>query len=195
MNYKKLAELKNKLFFTTDDAARVFEIKPESTHVLCSRYVKKGVFIRLKKNFYILRQNWENYAEEEFFKIANFLQVPSYISFMSALSVYGITTQLLRGYYESACLRRSVKIEKDGACFNYYKLKKICYFGFYKKDGVFIATKEKAFVDAIYLYTFGKYKIDFSALNTDALDKKKLSETVTLFPQKTKKMVNKLCSI
>jgi len=107
-------KLKEKLFFSTEDVANAAGGTGESANVLCSRYGKKGTFIKLKKNFYILEQIWERYTQLEFFKIANFLQVPSYISCMSALSYYGITTQIQRDWYESISLRRSAKFEAKG---------------------------------------------------------------------------------
>ena len=195
MNYLKLLKLKNKLYFTIEDAAAVFDIKPASAYVLCSRYVKKGIFIRLKKNFYILQQNWEVLSDENFFKLSNFLQVPSYISFMTALSAYEVTTQVLRNFYESACIKRSVKFEQGQACFNYYKIKRKYYFSFEKKNGFFIATKEKAFVDMMYLYSFGKYKADLNSINIDALNKDKILEIVKVFPLKTKNAVKRICKI
>ena len=195
MDYSKLSKLKEKLYFTIEDAASAFDIKLVSAYVLCNRYVKKGIFIRLKKNFYILEQNWENLSNEDFFQLSNFLQVPSYISFMTALSAYEITTQVLRNFYESAGLKRSVKFRKGQVSFNFYKIKKEFYFSFKKKNNFFIATKEKAFVDIVYLYSFGKYKIDLSSINVDALDKDRISEIIKVFPEKTKSAVKRICKI
>lgn len=195
MKYAKVLRLKEKIFFTALDVAETFNIKPESAWVLCSRYVKEGVFIRLKKNTYTLEQNWRNWAKEDFLKISNFLQVPSYISFMTALSFYGVTTQVQRDFFESASLKRSRKFQIEGVAFNFYKLKKKYYFDFEKKDAVFIASKEKAFVDSVYLYSFGKYKIDFSSIDFKRLDKAKLRRIIRAYPLKTETIMEKLCRI
>jgi predicted transcriptional regulator of viral defense system len=195
MDYKKTFKLKDKLYFTADDVASAFNIKLQSAYVVCSRYVKRGLFIRLKKNFYILPQAWDNFSNRDFYQLANFLQVPSYISFMSALTAYNISTQVTRGFYESAALKRSVKFKEKAITFNYYKMKRKYYFKFKKKDNFFIATKEKALVDTVYLYSFGKYKIDFSSLNIDTLDKKEISDIIKVFPKKTQNTVKKLCRI
>ena len=195
MNYPKLNKLKEKLYFTSANVKEIFDITLPSAQVLCSRYVKKGVFIRLKKNFYILDNVWENLSKEALFKLSNFLQVPSYISFMSALSFYELTTQVQRDFYESASLKRSASFECDGNKFNFYKLKQDYYFGFEKKDGIFIAQKEKALVDAVYLYSFGKYKIDFSSLDLEAFDKKRVLGISKVFPEKTRNLLEKLCRI
>ena len=53
MKTKALNYLSNKLFFSVDDVAQAACIKNESAQVLCSRCVKNGFFLRLKKNFYV----------------------------------------------------------------------------------------------------------------------------------------------
>ncbi|MFH1777535.1 MAG: type IV toxin-antitoxin system AbiEi family antitoxin domain-containing protein [Candidatus Omnitrophota bacterium] len=123
--YEKLLKLKlkQKPYFTVEDLAEVWKIKPASAKVVCSRYVKKGIFIRLKKNFYILEENWEHFSRDHFLRTANFLQVPSYVSFMTALSLHEVTTQVQRDFYESASVRRSVQFTSRGVVFNFYKLK------------------------------------------------------------------------
>jgi len=195
MQYTKLRQLNKWLYFKTDDLADVLGIKKESSKVACSRYVKKGIIIRLKKDFYILREKWEHLKREEFFKLANFLQVPSYISFMTALSFYGITTQVQRRFFESACLKRSRTFKIDDTVFNFYKIKREYYFDFSKINEIFIASKEKAFIDCIYLYSFGKYKIDFDSLDLNKLDRTKIKEILNVYPQKTRKIIETLCKI
>lgn len=195
MNYGKLQGLREKLYFTVEDVADVFAVKRASARVLCNRYVRKKIFLRLKNNFYVLEQNWRSYSRDDFFKISNFLQVPSYVSFMTALSFYEVTTQVQRNYYESASLKRSVELGADGSVFVFRKLKKEYYFGFNKRDNIFIATKEKALIDAVYLYSFGKYRLDFSSLDLEKLDKVKLRELLNTYPENTKRTVKELCGI
>lgn len=193
---KKIAEmekLRNRLFFTAEDVAEAFKIKAESAWVTCSRYAKDGIFIRLKNNFYVLAEDWRNISRENLFRIANYLQVPSYISFMSALSYYEVTTQVQRSFVESAGQRRSVKFNAGGAEFDFYKMDKLCYFGFEKKDGIFIASKEKAFVDAVYLYSFGKYKFDAASLDISKINTDKIRQILKAFPEKTAAAAKKLC--
>ena len=190
-----LDKLENKLFFSVSELAEILGIKEDSARVFASRYAKKGIFVRLKRDFYVLKQNLNMYNKEQLFKIANFLQVPSYISFMTALEYYGITTQVQRNFFESAALRRSISFESAGLSFNYYKIKRVLYFDFIRINDFFISTKEKAFVDAVYLWSFGKYTIDFDSLDFDKLDKDRLKSVIQPYPEKTKRMVRKLCSI
>ena len=195
MEYSLHKELREKLFFTVADLSRLLNIREESARVLCVRYIKKGIFIRLKNNFYILDEKKDTYEREDFFKIANYLQVPSYISLMTALSFYEITTQVQKGYFENISLKRSKKITAGGLEFNYYKLNKKYYFGFEKKGDLFISSKEKAFVDAVYLYSFGKYKIDFDSIDIHKFNKKRIIEISERFPKKTKVMARNICKI
>jgi len=190
---QELQKLRDKPFFTAADVASAFGIKPESAWVTCSRYVKDGIFVRLKNNFYILAESRRNISRDGLLRLANYLQVPSYISFMTALSYYEVTTQVQRDFVESAATRRSVRFNTAGAEFDFYKLDKRCYFGFEKKDGIFIATKEKAFVDAMYLYSFGKYSIDTASLDTGKLDINKIRRILKMFPGKTAEAAERIC--
>ena len=195
MNYSKLRTLKERFFFTVGDIADLFGIKPPSARVLCSRYVRDGIFVRLKNNLYVLEQNWDRYSRQDFIRLANIIQVPSYVSFSTALSFYEVTTQVPGNFFESACLKRSVKFQVRGTEFAFYKLKKELYFDFVKQNDYFIATKEKAFLDAAYLYSFGKYKLDLSALDIKKLDKNRLTGLLKRYPAKTRDTVRRICRI
>ncbi len=192
---RDLSPLRNRLFFTTEDVVVLLGMDQRSAQVLCSRYVKNGLFIRLKKDFFVLEQNWTNYSREDFFHITNFLQVPSYISLMTALSIYGVTTQVQRDYFESVSLRRTISYAVRGKVFNFHKVKRGYYFGFQKRDGIFIASKEKAFVDAVYLCSFGRYPLDLSSLDVGALDKKEVLKISEIFPKRTIEAVKEICGI
>lgn len=195
MKYENLQKLGKRLYFTADDVSRVLGIKIQSARVQCTRYLKQGLFVRLKKNFYVLDPKWKNFSKEDMLRISNFLQVPSYISFMTALSLYEVTTQVQRNFFESVSLKRSIRFEVEGTVFNFFKIKKEYYFDFVKKDDIFIATKEKAFIDMVYLYSLGRYKIDFDSLDISKLNKAKVKKILTVFPPKTKSIVRRLCRI
>jgi len=195
MEYQKLRSLRKLIFFRIEDLVNLFGVRPESAHVLCARYVKDGLFVRIKNNFYVLEESWERLLAGDFFKISNYLQVPSYISFMTALSYYEISTQVQRDFFESASLKRSAKFSARGVDFNFYKLKKKYYFGFIKKNDLFIATPEKALVDSIYLDSFGKYSVDASSLDLRKIDKDKVKQIIKVFPSRTKEAAAKICGI
>jgi len=195
MNFPDLRELEKRLYFTAEDVASLLRIKSESALVLCSRYVKRGIFVRLKKNFYVMEHNWNRYENDDFFQLANFLQVPSYISCVSALAFYGITTQVPRRWYESVSLKRSIRYTMHSVTFHYFKIKTPYYFGFLKTGTTFIAEKEKAFLDACHLCAFGEYTVDWSAMNINGLDKVAIEEMMKAFPDRTKNYVHEICRI
>ena len=195
MNYFKLQELKNKLYFNIQDVAGLLDITDDSAKVQCSRYYQKGLFLRLKRNFYILKSKWDELETSDFFKITNVLQVPSYISFMTALTFYEVSTQVQRNYFESACIKRTKKYEINEASFNYYILKPDYYFGFTKADNIFIAQKEKALIDCIYMYINGKYKFDMSSIDISKISQNKLKKLLKKYPDKIAAKVKKICGI
>jgi len=195
MRYPELRKLMDRVYFSVEDLPEILKIKPESARVLCSRYTKMGYFVRLKRNFYTLEERWANFTYDTFLKSSNLLQVPSYISFMTALSFYEVTTQVQRGCFESASIKRSVLFNRKGITFHFYKLQKKYYSDFIKKDDLFIAIPEKALIDSAYLCSLGRYKIDFNALDFDKLDKKKIRKILERYPLKTKKLVKEQCRI
>jgi len=136
MKYSQLKQLKDKLYFTIDDVAGIMDIKRQSAKVLCSRYFASGVFLRLKKNFYVLADNFEKYSGNDFMKLSNFLQVPSYISLTTALIQWDITSQVQVNTYEACCLKRSRENNAGNISFKYFKLRQLL-FRLYKKRRLF----------------------------------------------------------
>lgn len=195
MNYAKLAILRDKPFFRAEDVARILGIRPVSARVLCSRYVQNGLFTRLKRDYYILTEKWKVLAREEFLQIANFIQVPSYISFTTALAFYNLTTQVQRDFWESAAWKRSCRFQVEGTEFHYFKLQKRLYFGFQRTNGIFMAIREKALLDSLYLYSLGRYPLDLPALDLGKLDRRQVKGWMRQYPKRTQKLVKELCKI
>jgi predicted transcriptional regulator of viral defense system len=189
----KLNELRKikKLYFGYEEIAKILAINEASAKVSATRYVKQGLLIRLKKNIYMLREVWDKIGREEKFRLANLGQTPSYISLMTALDYYEITTQVQRDFYESVAVKRTKEIALNGSCFRYSKVTKSLYFGFKKEKEFFIATPEKAFLDALYLMSYGRYALDISALDNEKFNRKKIKRLSSKFPSITKKMLKK----
>jgi len=184
----KFLELKKieKLYFGYEDIARSLNITPQSAKVTANRYVNKGLLVRAKRNIYILKDRWIDLTREQKFIIANIIQTPSYISLMSALEYYEITTQIQRDYIESIALKRTKEVEIDQTLFNYIKINPLIYSGFNRIKNFFIAQPEKAFLDAVYLKTFGRYQFDISSIDFSKLKRKKIEEMAAMYPEKTK---------
>lgn len=183
----KLLRLNNisKFYFGYEDIAKALGISAGSAKVTASRYAKQGILVRVKRNMYVLRDVWKATGREGKFVLVNMGQVPSYISLMSALDYYEITTQVQRDFYESVAIKRTKEIYIDGSIFRYVKVNSALYFGFRKEKDFFIATPEKALVDAFYLMSYGRYALDISALSAEKLDREEIRRISQNFPLKT----------
>ena len=187
----KHLELSNipKLYFGYLDIAKTLGISAASAKVSASRYVKLGVLVRIKRNMYVRREVWNTAGREEKFMIANLGQTPSYISLMTALDYYEITTQVQRDFFESIAVKRTKEIHVDDNLFRYSKVTSALYFGFKKEKDFFIATPEKALLDAFYLMSYGRYALDISAVDAEKLDGEEIGRMSKEFPLKTKDML------
>lgn len=195
MNRQQTRFLRRKLFFTSQDVAELLKIKSESAQVLCSRYVSAGLFVRLKKNFYVLDEKWDQYQASDFFGLANYLQVPSYISCATSLSFHGISTQVQQNWFDSVSKKRSIKYQVRGVVFRFFKVKTEYYFDFEKLQEIFMAGPEKAFIDACHLSIYSDYSLDVNACDLTRLNRDVLEKTVPIFPKQTQRLVADLCGI
>jgi predicted transcriptional regulator of viral defense system len=190
MKLQELYRIK-KLHFGCEEIARVFGINPASAKVTASRYVKQGLLLRIKKNIYMRQDVWNASGVEEKFLLANLGQAPSYISLMTALAYYGVTTQVLRDFFESVATKRTKEVNVKGTVFRYTKIAGGLYFGFKKEKNFFIATPEKALLDACYLMSYGRYSLDISALDATKFDREEVNRLSKKFPLRTGKMLRK----
>ncbi len=165
---KKLKEI-GKLYYTTNDIRKIENYTDGSLYVVLNRMVNNKDLIRLAAGIYILP---ERYGEIE--KIANLLYTPSYLSFESALSKYGILSQI--PYTLSfATTRKSRKITLGSYPVEYRQLRSGLFFDYTQSNnGLYIATPEKALFDTLYLSMIGKLSIDFTSLDKSSLDVNKV---------------------
>ena len=192
MSYYQLLKIQ-KPFFSLDDVAYTLGIQPGSAAVLCSRYVKKGLLVRLKRGLYARTEQLRNYGQQDLFRLANFLQVPSYISLTTALSYHGLTTQVQRGFFESISLKRTRKFEVGQFTFLYSKISLDLYKGFERVEDVFIALPEKALLDSLYLASLGRYSLDTSALDLTKVNGEVLQNLSSLFPSRVRTFMENCC--
>lgn len=191
----KLSALRSKLIFGIQDVLEAGGLSAASAHVLCSRCVKDGRMLRLKRDAYVLADRWEHYGSRELLEIANRLQVPSYLSLTTALACHGMTTQVQPSCYESVSLRRSTALEAGGVSFLYHKLQRGLYFGFERKDGIFIAEPEKAVLDGAYLEFLGHAGIDWDALDRRKLNRKRMKKYLAAYPARLRQRMRETCGI
>lgn len=191
MDYKRLLEI-DKLLFSHEDVADLLGIKRASAAVLCARYVKKGLLTRLKRDLYVRTEALAHLGTMDLHRIANLLQVPSYVSLVTALSHYGVSSQVQRGFIESISMKRTKAFDRGGISFRYMKVRSELYGGFVKEQGAFIASPEKALLDSAYLASMGRYTLDLSSLDLSKLDLKKMIHLSANYPSKTQRFMERL---
>ena len=189
----KLIEIQktDKFYFGYEEIARVLGISKASARVTASRYAQKGLLLRVKKNMYVLRERWIAAEKEQKFMLANLAQTPSYISLATALDYYEVTTQMQRNFFESVALKRAKRINVNGNIFRYTRIRNRLYDGFKKEKGFFIATPEKALLDAIYLMSYGRYALDLSSIDPKKIDGNELIRLSKEFPAGTRDMLKR----
>jgi len=190
MKFVELSKI-NKLYFGYEEISRALGITLQSAMVSANRYVNQGLLVKIKRNIYVLNEKWKVLDREDKFTLANLIQVPSYISLMTALDYYEITTQIQRGFIESVAVKRTKEKEVKNTIFNYTKISANLYFGFKKEKNFFIATPEKAFLDALYLMSLGRYSFDIDSLDFSKLNGNEIRKSGKRFPAKTRKLLDK----
>ena len=188
MRYAKLRNIKS-LYFGYEEIARSLGIGMASARVSANRYVKQGMLIRAKRNIYILRDRWEALGDADKFALANITQAPSYISLMTAMGYHGVTTQIQRNFIESIALKRTKEIRVGEDTLRYVKVDKKLYFGFIRKNNFFIATPEKALLDAVYLKSLGRYDFDITSVDFGKINGPAVKGMIGKFPKRTKELL------
>jgi predicted transcriptional regulator of viral defense system len=179
---KKLLRKKcNQTVFTLNDIATITGKQADGNLISSIHYyVKTGQLIRLSKGIYALEKDYS------IWEFANKLRKPSYISFYTILQSSGI---IFQPYYTIflAC-NRSEEIKKGNNIFKYRKLKNDILLnttGIEEKDGVMVATQERALLDKVFLdkeeYFDNLRRIDWKfakRLNEEVYQSKKIEKFI-----------------
>jgi len=180
-----------KPYFGYEDIARVRGIGLDSAKTAASRYVRHGILVRVRRNLYVLREVWNAADREDKLRLANLGQSPSYVSLMTALDYYDLTTQMQRDVFESVAVKRTKELRVNGSVFRYSRIDETLYFGFIRHNGFFIALPEKALIDAVYLMSYGRYALDIAALDAGKLDRERIQRLSRAFPSRTRVRLKK----
>jgi predicted transcriptional regulator of viral defense system len=160
-------EALGKEIFSMKDLRKLF---PQESNLKMSvkRMLDAGVLMQVTRSIYTLKGE-----PLDIEKVATQLYYPSYISFESALSKYGIINQGLYGL-TLATSRHSKKFTLAGVDCEYSQLKPTLFFGFDLVSGTYLAQPEKAFLDQLYLMILGKRTGNTLEWDLDPLDDKRL---------------------
>jgi predicted transcriptional regulator of viral defense system len=150
MQYQIFKEkLKDFSVFSLSD---IRKIEPDFHRRRLNEWQEKGYIKKLRRGYYIFSGVIEN--EEMLFLIANHLYVPSYVSFESALSYYGL---LPEGVYSitSASAKKTARFSTPIAEFTYHGMKQELFFGYQLQklgnQSYKIAEIEKVVLDYLYV--------------------------------------------
>lgn len=176
----------DKPYFTVADFEKILSGSRDVLYVTLNRLVKSGVLIRLRKGVY-----QPAFQSLELEKTANELYYPSYLSFESALSRYGILSQIPYSL-TFATARTTKKQSLAGREVEYRQLKNGLFFGYNLVGGIYIAEPEKAVLDQLYLISKGKAASDTSEWSLAGLDQEKLLNYSKKFPKIVQKRIEEL---
>ena len=157
--------------FTTKELMLLWGIdQPQLLHARLSDYVKRGKLYRIKRGIYAKDKSYNK------FELATKIFTPSYISLETVLSREGIIFQHYDSIFVVSYLSREIDV--NGHHIVYRKIKNeilVNTVGIVEENNYFIATKERAFLDALYLYK------DYYFDNLDPLDRERLFEIVKIY--------------
>ena len=155
---KKLEAL-GKDYFSMKDLKKLLTAE-RHLKISTKRMVDAGVLVSIAHGIYALKPE-----KLDIEKVATQLYYPSYISFESALSKYGVINQGLYGL-TMATTRHSKKMVLAEVDCEYCQLKPDLFFGFDLMNGTYLAHAEKAFLDQVYLMKLGKRSGNTAAWET-----------------------------
>ena len=186
MHFLTLAE-ELPVFFTTKDIQKILKIQTDSARVLAARYVKKGIFLRIKRDLYVFQKKFLHLTKDEVYELSHLLQPKSYISFSTVLADRHVLapSAAKHPWVEAMNPLRSWEKTAGHLTWHYYKLPRKLFFGFVEQGDALVATPEKALLDTLYLHSLGRYYLDLRKLNIEGLSEEQLFLWVRKYPKKT----------
>jgi len=145
----KLRLLK-KPVFRMNDVSRILRKDEKYVRLFLERVAERGLLKRIERGKYA-------FEDENPLLTASNLIFPSYISFISALNYYGLTTQIPKTIFV-VCLQQKKEIKLNDCEIKFIKFNRKKFFG-YKKEKInekflFIGETEKIIADSLF---FPKY--------------------------------------
>ena len=157
--------------FSTKDAALLW--KESNASLVSDRlksYVRSGKLVRVRRGFYAKDENYNR------LELATRIYTPAYISFETVLAKEGIVFQYYGNIFVASYVGR--EIVADGQTITFVKMTDYVLrntAGIFHQDGIAIATKERAFLDR--LYVSKEYYFD----NLDRLDWSTVFDLVSIY--------------
>lgn len=163
-----------KTVFSVKDVALLWgEEREQMVAIRLNRYVVSGKLIRIRRGIYAKDKNY-NRSE-----LATRIYTPSYISFETVLTRAGINFQFYGNIFVASYVTREIEAGDQKISFirmKDYVLSNTA--GIEHSDGIATATKERAFLDRIYISK------DYHFDNLNALDWDKVFEILPIYHNK-----------
>lgn len=160
--------------FSVKDIALLWgEEADNAVRVRLNSYVKNGKLIRLRRGIYAKDKNYNR------FELATRIYTPSYVSFETVLTRAGVNFQYYGNIFVASYVTR--EIEVDGQKISFVRMRDYVLSntnGIEQAEGIATATKERAFLDRIYISK------DYHFDNLDALDWNKVFEILPIYYNK-----------
>jgi len=166
----------NKPYFSLADLEKVLAQRRPSLYVTLNRLAKSGVLVRLRRGVYQVALKAPDLP-----RIANQLVYPSYLSFESALSRYGILSQIPYAV-TFATSQRSRRLVLGDTTVEFRQLKGELFFGYGLTGGLYVAEPEKALLDQLYMASRGLASLAWDELTLSMLDWERLRAYSRHFP-------------
>lgn len=166
----------NKPFYTIADMEKITHLDRNSLYVALKRWVTGGIIERVAQGIYVPMGG--NISLEN---VAAQLYIPNYLSFESALAKHGILN-LIPYALTFATTRKTKKYALQKQEIEFRQISSELFFGYEMRNGIYIASPEKAFMDQVYFVTRGKATLDLDELNVKKLSIKTLKELSRKFP-------------
>ena len=163
----------NKTVFSFKDIALLWGNSNNTARVRVNYYVKNGQLYRIRMGFYAKDKNYDK------LELAAKIFTPSYVSFETVLAREGVIFQYYSQIFAASYLTRDIVC--DNQTYSYRKIKGLVLVnndGVKNKEECSIATKERAFLDTIYINK------DYHFDNLSPLDWDKIFEMLPMYNNK-----------
>ena len=143
LEFYKIINQNKMVVLSSKDISRLINKTSDYTKVFLSRVRKNNLLHFIERGKYCKLETSE-------FEVASNILFPSYISFLSALSIQGFTDQIPVEISLVALKQRPSFYFKNYRI-NFSTFPKKLFFGYSRRDNFYIADPEKAILDSLYL--------------------------------------------
>jgi predicted transcriptional regulator of viral defense system len=172
-----------KTVFTPKDVALLWgEPSSQAARVRLNYYVARAKLYRIRRGLYAKDKNYSK------LELATRIFVPSYVSFETVLAKEGVIFQFYNRIFVASYLTREIEVDSQAYSFRRIKNPVLTYgAGIEHQLETSTATKERAFLDVLYLNT------DYHFDNLDDLDWRAISAMLPIY--KNKRMAKRVLKL